>query len=125
MQLTRTQDGPSSSAASCIRWSMPDLETPYAPNHRWVLLAAIDEMPMKDPPPPRTISRAACLSTYMVPLMFRSTVRRHASESIWVTGPIVSLPPAQCTTPCSVPVHAVAASTTRRTSSSLVTSAGS
>ena len=28
MQFTRTQDGPSSSAASCIRWSMPALETP-------------------------------------------------------------------------------------------------
>ena len=57
---------------------MPDLDTPYAPNHRWVLLAAIDEIPMNDPPPPRTISRAECLSTYMVPLMFRSTVRRHS-----------------------------------------------
>src|SRR5258705_13713705 len=70
-------------------------------------------MPMNDPPPPRTISRAECLRTYMVPLMFRSTVRRHASESIWVTGPIVSLPPAQCTTPCNRPVQAVAASTAR------------
>jgi hypothetical protein len=90
-----------------------------------VLLAAIDEIPMNDPPPPRTISRAACLSTYMVPLMFRSTVRRHSSESIWVTGPMVSEPPAQWTTPCNRPVHAVAASTTRLTSSSLVTSAGS
>ena len=57
---------------------MPDLDTPYAPNHRCVLLAAIDEMPTNDPPPPRTISRAECLSTYMVPLMFRSTVRRHS-----------------------------------------------
>ncbi len=80
---------------------------------------------MNDPPPPRTISRAECLSTYMVPLMFRSTVRRHSSESIWVIGPMVSLPPAQCTTPHSRPVQAVVASTTRATSSSLVTSAGS
>jgi len=71
------------------------LETPYAPNHRCVLLAAMDEMPMKDPPPPRTISRAECLSTYMLPLTFKSTVRRQASESTWVIGPIVSLPPAQ------------------------------
>src|SRR5262245_29099946 len=82
-------------------------------------------MPTNDPPPPLTISRAACLSTYMVPLMFRSTVRRHASESICVIGPMVSLPPAQCTTPCNRPDHAVAASTARVTSSSLVTSAGS
>ena len=28
MQLTLTHDGPSSSAASCMRWSMPDLDTP-------------------------------------------------------------------------------------------------
>src|ERR1044072_9847839 len=104
---------------------MPALDTPYAPNHRWVLLAAIDEIPMNDPPPPRTISRAECLSTYIVPLMFRSTVRRHASESICVIGPIVSLPPAQCTTPCNRPDHAVAASTARATSSSLLTAAGS
>ena len=55
-----------------------------------MLLAAIDEMPTNEPPPPRTISRAACLSTYMVPLTLRSTVRRQASESIWVIGPMVS-----------------------------------
>ena len=61
----------------------------------------------------------------MVPLTLRSTVRRHASESTWVIGPIVSDPPAQCTTPFSRPCHAVAASTIRLTSSSLVTSAGS
>ena len=125
MQLTRTQDAPSSSAASCIRWSSADLLTPYAPNQRWVLLAAIDEMPTNEPPPPRTISRALCLSTYMLPLTLRSTVRRHASESTWVIGPMVSDPPAQCTTPCNLPCHAVAASTTALTSSSLVTSAGS
>src|ERR1700730_9036730 len=125
MPLTRTQDGPSSSAANCIRWSTPDLVTPYAPNQRWVLLAAIDEMPTNDPPPPRTSSRPVCLSTYMVPLMLRSTVRRQASESIWVIGPMVCDPPAQCTTPYSRPCHAVTASTARATSSSLVTSAGS
>ena len=49
-------------------------------------------------------------NTYMVPLTLRSTVRRQASESIWVTGPMVSDPPAQCTTPCSPPFHATAAS---------------
>src|SRR5579875_4187435 len=107
MPLTRTQDGPSSSAANIIRWSTADLVTPYAPNHRWVLLAAIDEIPTNDPPPPRTNCRAACLSTYIVPLTLRSTVRRQASESIWVIGPIVSEPPAQCTTPSSRPRHAV------------------
>src|ERR1700760_343722 len=121
MLLTRTHDGPSSSAASIIMWSMADLVTPYGPNHRWVLLAAIDEIPTNDPPPPRTNSRATCLSTYMVPLTLRSTVRRHASESIWVIGPMVSEPPAQCTAPFNRPCHAVAASTARTTSSSLVT----
>ena len=40
----------------------------------------------------------------MVPLTLRSTVRRQASESIWVIGPMVCEPPAQCTTPCSRPV---------------------
>ena len=52
-------------------------------------------------------------------------VRRHASESIWVIGPMVSDPPAQCTTPCSRPCQAVTASTARVASSSLVMSAGS
>ncbi len=65
---------------------------------------------MKDPPPPRTSSRAECLSTYMLPLTFRSTARRQPSESTWVSGPMVSVPPAQCTTPFSRPVQAVAAS---------------
>ena len=60
----------------------------------------------------------------MVPLTLRSTVRRQASESICVTGPMVSDPPAQCTTPCSLPFHAVAASTARATCSSSVTSVG-
>src|ERR1043165_316459 len=125
MLLNRTEDGPSSSAASLIRWSNAALLTPYAPNQRWVLVDAIDEMPTNDPPPPRTISRPACLIRYIVPLTFRSTVWRHNSESIWVIGPMVSDPPALCTTPCSRPCQAVAASTARRTSSSLVTSAGS
>src|SRR4051812_22529316 len=125
MELTRTHDAPSSSAPSCIRWSTADLLTPYAPNHRCVLLAATDEIPTNEPPPPRPISLAVCLSTYMVPLTLRSTVRRHASESTWVIGPIVSEPPAQCTTPFSRPCHATAASTIAATSSSLVTSAGS
>ena len=80
---------------------------------------------MNEPPPLRTISRAACLSTYIVPLMFRSTVLRHAAESIWVIGPMVSEPPALCTTPSSRPCQAVAASTRRAASSSSVTSAGS
>ncbi|SGC22336.1 Uncharacterised protein [Mycobacterium tuberculosis] len=29
------------------------------------------------------------MSTYMVPLTLRSTVRRQACESIWVIGPMV------------------------------------
>src|SRR6201986_5630719 len=115
MLLTRTHDGPSSSAASIIMWSIADLVTPYGPNHRWVLLAAIDEIPMNEPPPPRTNSRAACLSTYMVPFTLRSTVFRHASESVWVIGPTVSEPPAQCTALSSLPCQAVAASTARVT----------
>ena len=51
----------------------------------------------------------------MVPLTLRSTVRRQASESIWVIGPMVSEPPAQCTTPCSRPLAAVTFSTSRAT----------
>ena len=74
-----------------------------------MFVAAIDEMPTNDPPPARTISRAACLSTYMEPLTFRSTVLRHACESVWVSGPRVSEPPAQCTTPSSRPVQSVTA----------------
>ena len=54
-------------------------------------------------PPPRTISRAECLSTYIEPFTLRSTVARQPSESIWVIGPIVREPPAQCTTPCRRP----------------------
>ena len=42
-----------------------------------------------------------------------------------VIGPMVNDPPAQCTTPFRRPCHAVVASTTRATSSSSVTSAGS
>ena len=122
--LTRTQDGPNSSAASSNRWSSAALLTPYAPNQRWVLLDAMDDMPTNDPPPPRTSSRAPCLSRYMLPLTLRSTVRRHAAESVWVSGPIVSDPPALCTMPCNRPFHEVAAATIRPTSSSSVMSAG-
>ena len=38
--------------SSCGRGRLGD---PVGPNQRWVLLAAIDEMPTNDPPPPRTI----------------------------------------------------------------------
>ena len=35
MQFTRTHDAPSSSAANCIRWSMPAFET-ASPAHAWL-----------------------------------------------------------------------------------------
>lgn len=100
-----------------------DFVTPYAPNQRCVLDEAIDEMATMEPPPARTSSRAACLIVYIVPLTLRSTVLRQAALSIWVTGPMVSLPPAHATTPSSRPARSTTSATAAATCPSSVMSA--
>jgi hypothetical protein len=89
-----------------------------------VTAPATDEMATIEPLPWRAMTRAACLSVSSVPVRLRSSVRRHAPASTWVSGPMVSEPPALMTTPSSRPVPAVAAATAAATASSSVTSAG-
>ncbi len=87
-----------------------------------VLLDAIDEIATIAPPLPATSARAPCLIVSIVPVMLSSTVRRHASASSCVMGAMVSLPPAQATTPSRRPVVSIARATARSTSLSTVTS---
>lgn len=82
---------------------------------------AIEEIATNDPPPAPAISRAVCLSTSIVPVTFSSTVSRHLAVSIWVSGPIVVLPPADATTARSGPSPAACA-TAASTCASSVTS---
>lgn len=88
---------------------MPALLTPYAPNQRCVVEEAIEEIATNEPPPAAAINRAVCLSTSIVPVRFSSTVSRHLSVSIEVSGPMVELPPAEATTARSEPSSAALA----------------
>jgi len=89
---------------------------------RWVSGAAIDEMPMIDPPPLAAIAAPACLMVRNAPSRLTAITLRHASSVVITIGPPAPMP-AAATAMCSAPSPlALACSTAATTWSSSATS---